>query len=155
MQWTVYPYYGRTRSAVALTPNTCISTGNSTLTYRFSLPADAPKTVKVHVIVKSTLDFLNIGGFCYNVSLDSSEPQKVNFNEKLVDRQPYMYSDFYPTIARRIVEKVVELPVGDRGIHELKLQPQHPGIVFEKIVVDFGGYRPSYLFMTESDYKKE
>ena len=154
MQWTVYPYYGRTRSAVALTPNTCISTG-STLTYRFSLPADAPKTVKVHVIVKSTLDFLNIGGFCYNVSLDSSEPQKVNFNEKLVDRQPYMYSDFYPTIARRIVEKVVELPVGNAGVHELKIQPKHPGIVFEKIVVDFGGYRPSYLFMTESDYKKE
>ena len=155
MQWTVYPYYGRTRSAVALTPNTCISTGNSTLTYRFSLPADAPKTVKVHVIVKSTLDFLNIGGFCYNVSLDSSEPQKVNFNEKLVDRQPYMYSDFYPTIARRVVEKVMELPVGNAGVHELKIQPKHPGIVFEKIVVDFGGYRPSYLYMTESDYKKE
>lgn len=155
MQWTVYPYYGRTRSAVALTPNTCIFTGNSTLTYRFSLPADAPKTVKVHVIVKSTLDFLNIGGFCYNVSLDSSEPQKVNFNEKLVDRQPYMYSDFYPTIARRVVEKVVELPVGNAGVHELKIQPKHPGIVFEKIVVDFGGYRPSYLYMTESDYKKE
>ena len=150
MQWTVYPYYGRTRSAVALTPNTCIFTGNSALTYRFSLPADAPKTVKVYVVVKSTLDFLNIGGFRYTVSLDSSEPQEVNFNETLVDRQPYMYSEFYPTIARRIVEKTVELPVGKGTDHELTLKPKHPGIVFEKIVVDFGGYKPSYLYMDES-----
>lgn len=153
-QWSVYPYYGRTRSAVALTPYTQ-PVGNASLTYRFALPKDAPKTVKVHVIVKSTLDFLNVGGHECAISMDNGNSETINFNKNLVDRQPYMYSEFYPTIARRIVEKVVELPVGNDGIHELKLQPRHPGIVFEKIVVDFGGYRPSYLFMTESDYKKE
>ena len=150
-QWTVYPYYGRTRSAVALTPYTA-AVGNAALTYRFSLPADAPQTVKVYVVTKSTLDFLNIGGFEYAVSLDGGEPQTVNFNKTLVDRQPYMYSEFYPTIARRIVEKTVELPVTQNadGMHSLTLQPRHPGIVFEKIVVDFGGYQPSYLYGNES-----
>jgi hypothetical protein len=111
--------------------------------------------VKVHVVVKSTLDFLNVGGFEYAVSLDGSQPQVVNFNKTLVDRQPYMYSDFYPTIARRVVEKVVELPVADGDLHQLSLMPRHPGIVFEKVVVDFGGYQPSYLFMNESSYKKD
>ena len=53
------------------------------------------------------------------------------------------------------VEKVVELPVGSGTTHELKLQPRHPGIVFEKIVVDWGGYKPSYLFMNESNYTKQ
>lgn len=155
-QWSVYPYYGRTRSAVALTPYTK-PVGDASLTYRFALPTDAhaPKTVKVHVIVKSTLDFLNVGGHECVISLDGGEAQTVNFNKTLVDRQPYMYSEFYPTIARRVVEKVVELPVGQADVHELSLKPKHPGIVFEKIVVDFGGYRPSYLFMTESEYKKE
>ena len=153
-QWSVYPYYGRTRSAVALTPYTS-PVGDASLTYRFTLPKDAPKTVKVRVIVKSTLDFLNIGGHECTISIDNTKPETINFNKTLVDRLPYMYSEFYPTIARRVVEKVIELPVGDSDVHELKLQPKHPGIVFEKIVVDFGGYRPSYLFMTESDYKKE
>ena len=152
--WTVYPDYGRTRSAVALTPYTK-AVGDASLTYRFTLPADAPKTVKVHVVVKSTLDFLNVGGYEYTVGLDGQEPQVVNFNKTLVDRQPYMYSDYYPAVARRIVEKEVELPVGSGAIHELKLQPRHPGIVFEKIVVDWGGYKPSYLFMNESNYTKE
>ena len=149
-QWTVYPYYGRTRSAVALTPYTQ-PVGDASLTYRFSLPKDINKA-KVYVVTKSTLDYLNVGGFEYVVSIDGAESQTVNFNKTLVDRQPYMYSEFYPTIARRVVEKTVELPVAQKedGIHSLTLQPKHPGIVFEKIVVDFGGYQPSYLYMDES-----
>ena len=152
-QWSIYPYYGRTRSAVALTPYTEPVDG-ATLTYRFTLPANAPTKVKVHVIVKSTLDFLNVGGHEYTVSMDGSEPQTVNFNKTLVDRQPYMYSEFYPAVARRVVEKVVELPVGKADVHELTITPRHPGIVFEKIVVDFGGYAPQYLFGEESPVKR-
>ena len=155
-QWTVYPYYGRTRSAVALTPYTSDVKG-AMLTYRFNIPSDdqLPDRVKVHVVVKSTLDFLNVGGYEYTVSLDGSEPQTVNFNKTLLDRAPYMYSEFYPQIARRIVEKVVTLPVQHRGdTHEITLRPLHPGIVFEKIIVDWGGYQPSYLFMNESAVRK-
>ena len=64
-----------------------------------------------------------------------------------------MYSEFYPTIARRVVEKVVELPVGTGDVHELTIRPQHPGIVFEKIVVDYGGYQSQYLFGEETGLK--
>ena len=150
--WSIYPYYGRTRSAVALTPYTKPVNGAS-LTYRFLLPDNyhAPTdSVTILVVVKSTLDFLNVGGFKYTVSLDGSEPQVVNFNKTLVDRQPYMYSEFYPAVARRIVEKVIKLPVGMSNIHELTICPKHPGIVFEKIVVDWGGYQQQYLFGEES-----
>ncbi len=153
-EWSVYPSFGRTHSGVALTPYT-LPTGNASLTYRFALPENIQK-VTVHVVVKSTLDFLNVGGHEYTVSLDGSEPQVVNFNKKLVDRQPYMYSDFYPTVARRVVENKVELPVEGNRLHELTLHPRHPGIVFEKIVIDYGGYQPSYLFGNETtDYIKE
>ena len=152
-EWTVYPYYGRTRSAVALTPYTK-ETGDSKLTYRFTLPANHPSEVKVLVVVKSTLDFMNRGGHEYTVSLDGSEPAVVNFNKTLLDKQPYMYSEFYPTIARRVVEKTVTLTVGNGDTHDLVIHPRHSGIVFEKIVVDFGGYSPSYLYGKESEVKR-
>ncbi len=151
-EWTVYPYYGRTRSAVALTPYTS-KVGNAALTYQFALPTES-SNVKVHVVTKSTLDFLDTGGFEYTVSLDGGEPQVVNFNKTLVDRQPYMYSEYYPAVASRVVEKVVELPVAPREVHSLTLQPKHPGIVFEKIVVDAGGYQPQFLFGQESPCKR-
>ena len=149
-QWSVYPYYGRTRSAVALTPYTQ-PVGDASLTYRFSLPEDT-RQVKVHIIVKSTLDFLNVGGHECTVSIDGAQPVTINFNKTLLDKQPYMYTEFYPTVARRIIEKEVALPVGEQPVHELTLRPQHPGIVFEKIVVDYGGYKPSYLFGTETGF---
>ena len=149
-QWSVYPYYGRTRSAVALTPYTK-PVDDASLTYRFNLP-EGTKTVKVRIIVKSTLDFLNVGGHECAVSLDGGQSETINFNKTLLDKQPFMYSVFYPTVARRIIEKEVELSVGKEGVHELTLRPKHPGLVFEKIVVDFGGYKPSYLFMDESSY---
>ena len=151
--WSIYPDYGRTRSAVALTPYTQ-SVDGSSLTYRFTLP-DTVRQVKVHVIVKSTLDFQNVGGHECVLSLDGGSPQTVNFNKTLVDQEPYMYSEYYPTVARRVVEKVAELSVVGEGTHELTLRPRHPGIVFEKLVVDFGGYQPSYLFMDESEYSRK
>ena len=152
-QWSIYPYYGRTRSAVALTPYTQ-PVGDASLTYRFTLP-EGTKKVSVHVIVKSTLDYKNVGGHECTVSIDGQQAETINFNKTLVDRQPYMYSEFYPAVARRIVEKTVELPISKDGIHDLKITPKHPGIVFEKIVIDAGGYKPSYLFGTESPLKRE
>ena len=54
-------------------------------------------------------------------------------------------------MARRVVENTVKLPVSQQAVHQLTLRPLSPGIVFEKIVVDYGGYRPQYLFGTESE----
>jgi hypothetical protein len=53
-------------------------------------------------------------------------------------------------VARRVVESTVELPVREGGEHSLTLSPLVPGIVFEHIVVDYGGYQPQYLFGKES-----
>lgn len=147
-KWTVIPFMGRTRSAIALMPYTT-GTDGATLTYRFK--ADGAKTAKIHIITKSTLDFLDKGGLVYDVTLDDNSPVSVNFNANLNEKPENIYSIYYPTIAKRIVEKEVELPLtASQDIHTLTLHPQDPGIVFEKIVIDLGGYQPQYLFGRES-----
>ena len=147
-KWTVIPFMGRTRSAVALMPYTT-GTEGATLTYRFK--ADGAKTAKIHVVTKSTLDFLDKGGLVYDVTLDGNSPVSINFNANLNEKPENIYSIYYPTIARRVVEKEVELPLSaSQDIHTLTIHPQDPGIVFEKIVIDLGGYQPQYLFGRES-----
>ena len=147
-KWTVIPYMGRTLSGIALMPYTT-DTGDSKLIYRFK--AEGQKTAKVHIITKSTLDFLDKGGLVYDVAIDEGTPVSVNFNSNLNEKPENIYSIYYPTVARRVVEKVVELPIsGDGEFHTLTLHPQDPGIVFEKIVIDFGGYQRQYLFGKES-----
>ena len=152
-KWTVIPYMGRTLSGIALMPYTAGTDGGQ-LTYRWQ--GETPATVKVHVVTKSTLDFLDKGGLIYTVSIDDGQPVSVNFNSNLNEKPQNIYSIYYPTIARRVVEQVVELPVGKGDIHTLTIHPQDPGIVFEKIVIDLGGYYPQYLFGKESpkSYKK-
>ena len=146
--WTVIPFMGRTRSAMALMPYTQ-PTGDATLSYRFTC-GNADR-VKVHVIVKSTLDYLNKGGLTYTLQLDGVEKQRVNFNSRLNEAPENIYSIYYPTVARRVVESVVELPLdASADTHLLTLHPDDPAIVFEKIVVDAGGYQPQFLFGEES-----
>lgn len=155
LTWTVIPDMGRTLSGVVLRPYT-EPVGDSRLSYRIDNHGEQPDSVTVHVVVKSTLDFLNAGGHCYTVGLDGAESVTVNFNADLLDTPQYQYTVFYPTVARRVVEKTVRLPL-DKSIaeHTLTLRPLAPGIVFEKVVVDFGGYRPGYLFGRESPYRRD
>lgn len=146
-EWTVYPGYGRGRSGMTLLPYTVKDVKGSLLDYEFAIPEGCKAdSVTVHVITKSTLDFLGVGGFEYGVSIDDSEQSVVNMNKTLIDQQPYSYTVYYPTVARRVIEKTVKLPISKAGTHKLTLHPHHPGIVFEQIVVDWGGYKPSYLF---------
>ena len=90
-------------------------------------------------------------------SIDGGEEVIVNFNEKLNDEPENIYSSFYPTVARRVVESVVtfEPSSSTNGTHTLTFRPIEPGIVFQKIVVDCGGYKKSYLFMDESPFVRE
>lgn len=149
-EWTVIPDMGRTLSGLALMPYTSPVDG-AVVSYEFELP-DTVSRVEAHVIVKSTLAFKNRSGHRYAVSIDGGEEKIVNFNYNLNEDPENIYSVFYPTVARRVVENIVSLDVrkGNGTLHELKIRPLDEGIVFEKIVLDFGGYRPSYLFMDET-----
>jgi hypothetical protein len=147
-KWTVIPYMGRTLSGISLMPYTS-KTDQARLTYRFK--TDGVKTAKVHVVTKSTLDFLDKGGLVYDLSVDGQTPVNVNFNKDLNEKPENIYSKYYPTVASRVVEQVVELPLdSDSDIHTLTIHPQDPGIVFEKIIIDFGGYSKQFLFGKES-----
>lgn len=154
-EWTVIPDMGRTLSGIALMPYTKPVTGSS-LTYKMSLPSGVDKA-DIHLIVKSTLAFKRPEGHRYAVSIDGGDETIVNFNGNLNENPENIYSVFYPTVARRVVEKKVSLPVGKTsdGMHTLTVRPFDEGIVFEKIVVDFGGYEPSYLFMPESQCSRK
>ena len=144
-RWTVIPDLGRTRSALALMPYTLSAEGGA-LRYRVQLP-EGTQAVRVHVVTKSTLAFNN-SGHRYEVDL-GGQKQVQYFNARLNEDPQNIYSVYYPTVARRVVETVSDLPASG-GWNELTLRPLDPGIVFEKIVVDYGGYTPQFLFGEES-----
>lgn len=154
-RWTTIPYMGRTLSGVSLMPYSKNVSGAS-LSYKMEIPKNVSE-LTVHIVVKSTLAFSNPKGHKYEVSLDGKESRVINFNHNLNEESENVYTVFYPTVARRVVESKVKmtLPTSADNNHILALTPLDPGIVFEKIIVDFGGYRKTYLFMDESPNKRE
>ena len=152
-KWTEIPFMGKSVSAMTLMPYTKSVKGAS-ITYKFKMQVsktsdgkafNGKQKVRIHVITKSTLDYLNKGGLTYGVSLDGASPVEVNFNKDLNEKPENIYNIYYPTIATRIVDKVIELelPSTTDGIHTLTLTPNDPAIVFEKIVIDGRGGKKS------------
>ena len=145
-KWTEIPFMGKSVSAMTLMPYTKSVKGAS-ITYKFKMQVsktsdgkafNGKQKIRIHVITKSTLDYLNKGGLTYGVSLDGASPVEVNFNKDLNEKPENIYNIYYPTIATRIVDKVIELelPASSDGIHTLTLTPNDPAIIFEKIVID-------------------
>ena len=152
-KWTEIPFMGKSVSAMTLMPYTKSVKGAS-ITYKFMMQVsktsdgkafNGKQKVRIHVITKSTLDYLNKGGLTYGVSLDGASPVEVNFNKDLNEKPENIYNIYYPTIATRIVDQVIELelPATADGIHTLTLTPNDPAIVFEKIVIDGRGGKKS------------
>ena len=158
-KWTEIPFMGKSVSAMTLIPYTKSVKGAS-ITYKFKMQvsktsdsktsddkafngyvSNGKQKVRIHVITKSTLDYLNKGGLTYGVSIDGATPVEVNFNKDLNEKPENIYNIYYPTIATRIVDQVIELelPATADGIHTLTLTPNDPAIVFEKIVIDGRG----------------
>lgn len=149
-KWTEIPFMGKSLGGMTLMPYTKSIKGAS-ISYKFKMNAGkaadgkedkaengSTQKVRIHVITKSTLDYLNKGGLTYGVSIDGATPVEVNFNKDLNEKPENIYNIYYPTIATRIVDQVIELelPATADGIHTLTLTPNDPAIVFEKIVID-------------------
>lgn len=141
----VIPGMGRTLSGVRI--------DGGSLLYKWETTGDCQEAT-VHIIVKSTLDYLNKGGLEYEVSVDGGTPQTVNFNSNLNEKPENIYSIYYPTVARRVVESTVKFPM-TKGLHTLKFAPKDPNIILEKIVIDLAGYHQQFLFGEESPRKYE
>ncbi len=141
-QWVEIPFMGKSLAGMTLMPYGKSVKGAS-ISYQFKMTNGA-KRVRIHVITKSTLDYLNKGGLTYGVSVDNGAVTTINLNGNLNEKPENIYSIYYPTVARRVIDKVVEADLPDTadGIHTLTLTPDDPAIVFEKIVVDGRPERP-------------
>ena len=112
--------------------------------------------LKAVVAVNATLAFARREGHRYAFRLDDGKEQIVNFNERLNEQPANLYSVYYPTVARRVTDNTVTF-AGKvaAGLHTLTIRPLEPGTVFEKIVLDCGGYRKTYLYGEESPVTRQ
>ena len=149
VRWQPLPDLGRTLGAVTSQPSTAPATlpaaGTPQLEYRVRLSKGGPVTVRA--LLAPTLDFRSQGGLRYAVSFDDEAPQIVNLHPGLVadnGNRPWEQA-----VAQSILLKESKHTVA-AGEHTLRFWRIDPGVVLEKLVIDCGGLKPSYLGPPES-----
>jgi hypothetical protein len=144
--WQKVDDYGRTLSSMAVFPFTAPSVlppaAAPCLEYRMYL-FDTGK-VTVDAIVAPTLNFVPGRGLRFAIAFDDQPPQVIDALEKNTQRD-------WETSVKDSVRNVLSThTIAEPGYHTLKFWMVDPGVVLQKLVVDLGGVKPSYMGPPES-----
>ena len=146
MHWQRIPDFGRTLSGMTPFPVTAssqnLSPNGMRLEYRMYLFHDGP--VSVDAYLAPTQKFLPGDGFRYGISFDDETPQVVNMHAG------YAQVDWERSVKDSVRTMTSKHTLARPGYHVLKFWMIDPGVVLEKLVVNTGGVRPSYLGPPES-----
>jgi hypothetical protein len=145
-QWEKLDDFGRTLSAMSVFPVTARSasppTNSACLEYKMYLFDTGD--FEVESILAPTLNFVPGRGLRFGISFDDAPPQIVDaleMNSKI---------DWETAVSDGVRKVRSKHSVAKPGYHTLKFWMVDPGVVLEKLVVDFGGVKPSYLGPPES-----
>ncbi|WP_069659786.1 glycosyl hydrolase 115 family protein [Arcticibacter eurypsychrophilus] len=150
VQWQIIPGYGKTAGGVFPVPVTSPvqvpKEGSPHLEYDFYVSETGPATLSAYV--SPTIDFANIGGLKYAISIDDGKPVVVNINKDYMNDYQWGKS-----VANSI--KILTTPhtFTKSGKHVLNYWMINPGIVLQKLVIDFGGLKSSFLGPKETFIK--
>jgi hypothetical protein len=146
LRWERIPDYGRTLSAMSVFPVTAASvTPPQKSPYlEFRMYLFDPSKVEVEAILAPSLNFVPGRGLRYAVSFDDQPPQII---DALAANS---LQDWATSVKNGVRTSKSEHAVSGTGYHTLKFWMVDPGVVLEKLVVDLGGERPSYLGPPES-----
>lgn len=143
--WLRVPGLGRTLSGMTTTPS---DAAPATLADGMRLEYDVwlfeAGKVDVRATLAPTQKFRPGAGFRYAVSIDDGAPQ-------IVDVHADTSLKFWEkTVSDGVTEFTTVHAVGAPGRHTLKYWALDPGLVLERLVIDAGGLKPSYLGPPES-----
>ena len=146
VRWEKIDDLGRTLSAMTPFPVTAESlvAGQGAPRLEYKMYLFHAGTVAVEAVVDPTLNFVPDRGLRYGVSFDDETPQ-------LIDILAHNDKEAWETSVKDSVRKARSLhTIANPGYHTLKIWMVDPGVVLQKLVVDLGGVKPSYLGPPES-----
>ena len=144
--WQKVPGLGRTLSAMMPVPVNSPSPklGKDSPHMEYDVLLNTSGEITVSTLISPTLNIYNNDGLCFAVSFDDEQPQVVNIHKGKNNQ------DWQESVRRNIVELNTRHTIRKAGKHTLKIWMIDPGIVIQRIHINCGGLKPSYLGPLES-----
>ncbi|MGH9513428.1 MAG: glycosyl hydrolase 115 family protein [Terriglobales bacterium] len=146
VSWEKLDDYGRTLSSMTIFPVTAPSVvpPQASPCLEYNLYAFDTGAVQVQAILAPTLNFVPGRGLRYAVSFDDDSP-------RIIDALAHNSLEDWATSVKDEVRKSDSiLTLAKPGYHTLKFWMVDPGVVLQKLVLNFGGVKPSYFGPPES-----
>ncbi|GGF50160.1 glycosyl hydrolase 115 family protein [Echinicola rosea] len=149
VRWKVIPDMGKTSSAVTAFPVSYQGQSDEPASYlEYKAYFTSSGEVDVNVYLSPTLNFRDSGkGLRFAISIDDGAPQMVNMHSGDHNAQ------WGKWVGEHINIQTLSMTVDQPGEHVIRLWFVDPGVVFQKIVVDTGGQKSSYLGPPESHFQ--
>jgi hypothetical protein len=148
VRWEKISDYGRTLSSMTIFPVTAesVTPPESSPCLEYQMYLFHAGAVEVGAILAPTLNFVPGRGLRYAMSFDDQAPQII---DALASNSP---ADWGRTVEDSVRKIKSTFTLAAAGNHTLKFCMVDPGLVLQKIVVDLGGVKQSYLGPPESYY---
>jgi hypothetical protein len=153
IKWKVIPGIGKDGDGVTTFPVTAdektLTNGNPYLQYEVYVYDTG--TVKLDAYFSPTLNFENDSlGLQYAISIDNEKPQIISINKD--DKNERTWGKW---VSNNIITKTTQHEISKSGRHIIKYWMISPAVILQKIVLDFGGLKPSYLGPQETLLKSK
>lgn len=154
--WELFPDYGRTLSAMYIVPSASdrITDPAKAPFLEYRLYIFTPGKTKLTVYTSPGLNTNRKYGLCYSASFDGKEPVVVDTFPKEYDAHHscrYWAEGVVENVHKTVSFHQIDIP----GCHTLRIGMIDPGVVIQKIVIDLGGEKTSFLGPPESFYHKK
>lgn len=153
IKWKVIPGIGNDGDGITTFPVTVNEKTytNSNPYLQYDMYVYDTGTVKINAYFSPTLNFENDSlGLQYAISIDNEEPQIISINKD--DKNERIWGQW---VSNNIIIKTTKDQILKPGKHIIKYWMISPAVVLEKIVLDFGGLKPSYLGPQETIFKSK
>jgi len=145
-RWEKIDDLGRTLSSMTVFPVTAhsVTPPRDSPRLEYKLYLFDPHTIEVEAILAPTLNFVPGRGLRYAISFDDEAPQ-------VIDALAQNTVKDWETSVKDSVRNVKSTrTLSGTGYHILKFWMVDPGVVLQKLVVNLGAVKPSYLGPPES-----
>ncbi|WP_256011414.1 glycosyl hydrolase 115 family protein [Desertivirga xinjiangensis] len=145
--WKKIPDYGRTLSGMTTLPSTAAASkpGVDSPRLEYEVGFEKSGEVTVHTYISPSLDFTNSNGLRYAISIDDEVPQVINLHADNTEEA------WNVSVADNIKVLKSKHLLKTAGRHVLKFWRVSPGVVLQKLVIDTGGLKESYLGPPETN----
>jgi hypothetical protein len=140
--WKTIPGIGRTGAGITTFPVTAKmqQPGGNGPHIEYEVTIDKTDSFHIYAYFSPTLNLFNDDGLKYAISIDDEQPQVVSINKE--DNNVRIWEGW---VANNIIIKKTTHTIRSKGKHVVKFWRVTPAVVLQKIVLDFGGMKPSYL----------